>query len=323
MFTKFSIYKECHTMQIKIDEVAELGETILPAFQLDFEQAITSIYTDITRLNLLLKQLLKDKSIYVHTQQVGHYERLTVEETFRFYRDLYNGTQSTEQLITEFGFEKQRKTRVSELSTTQRQILSFIQPYLDEKKLLVLIEPFQNLQQNERKLLLHLLTQLKQVHKNILILSNNLEHLIIIGGEIFRLDADGLKTLDVKDEQTEAAPIETAQLKIEKIPTKKNDKIILFNPPEIDYIESVEGEVYIYVAGQGYLCAWTLNELEKRLLHFGFFRCHRSYIVNLQKVREIISWTRNSYSLVLQGAAKSEVPLSRNKLAELKEIVGI
>lgn len=50
-------------MQIKIDEVAELGETILPAFQLDFEQAITSIYTDITRLNLLLKQLLKDKSI--------------------------------------------------------------------------------------------------------------------------------------------------------------------------------------------------------------------------------------------------------------------
>lgn len=310
-------------MQIKIDEVAELGETILPAFQLDFEQAITSIYTDITRLNLLLKQLLKDKSIYVHTQQVGHYERLTVEETFRFYRDLYNGTQSTEQLITEFGFEKQRKTRVSELSTTQRQILSFIQPYLDEKKLLVLIEPFQNLQQNERKLLLHLLTQLKQVHKNILILSNNLEHLIIIGGEIFRLDADGLKTLDVKDEQTEAAPIETVQLKIEKIPTKKNDKIILFNPPEIDYIESVEGEVYIYVAGQGYLCAWTLNELEKRLLHFGFFRCHRSYIVNLQKVREIISWTRNSYSLVLQGAAKSEVPLSRNKLAELKEIVGI
>ena len=310
-------------MQIKIDEVTELGEIILPAFELNFEQAITNIYTEVTTLNLLLKQLSKNKALYVHTQQFGHYERLTVEETLRFYRDLYNGTQSIEYLLEKFGFEKQRKTRVSELSTTQRQILSFIQPYLDEKKLLVLVEPFQNLQQNERKLLLHLLTQLKQVHKNILILSNNLEHLIMIGGEIFRLDVDGLKTLDVKEEQTDVAPIETAQLKIEKIPTKKNDKIILFNPPEIDYIESVEGEVYIYVAGQGYLCAWTLNELEKRLQHFGFFRCHRSYIVNLQKVREIISWTRNSYSLVLQGTAKSEVPLSRNKLAELKEIVGI
>lgn len=310
-------------MQVKIDEVIELGEVLLPPVQLTIEQAITSIYTDVTRLNLLKKQLLNNKSIYVHTQQIGHYERLTVEETFRFYNDLYNGKQSTAQLITEFGFEQQRKTRVSELSMTQRQVLSFIQPYLDEKKLLVLIEPFQNLQQNERKILMHILTQLKQVHRNILILSNNLEHLISVGDEIFRLDADGLHSLDIKEEQTDIAPIETTQLKIEKIPTKKNDKIILFNPPEIDYIESVEGEVYIYVAGEGYLCAWTLNELEKRLLHFGFFRCHRSYIVNLQKVREIISWTRNSYSLVLQGTAKSEVPLSRNKLSELKEIVGI
>lgn len=310
-------------MQVKIDEVIELGEVLLPPVQLTIEQAITSIYTDVTRLNLLKKQLLNNKSIYVHTQQIGHYERLTVEEIFRFYNDLYNGKQSTAQLITEFGFEQQRKTRVSELSMTQRQVLSFIQPYLDEKKLLVLIEPFQNLQQNERKILMHILTQLKQVHRNILILSNNLEHLISVGDEIFRLDADGLHSLDIKDEQTDIATIETTQLKIEKIPTKKNDKIILFNPPEIDYIESVEGEVYIYVAGEGYLCAWTLNELEKRLLHFGFFRCHRSYIVNLQKVREIISWTRNSYSLVLQGTAKSEVPLSRNKLTELKEIVGI
>lgn len=310
-------------MQVKIDEVIELGEVLLPPVQLTIEQAITSIYTDVTRLNLLKKQLLNNKSIYVHTQQIGHYERLTVEEIFRFYNDLYNGKQSTAQLITEFGFEQQRKTRVSELSITQRQVLSFIQPYLDEKKLLVLIEPFQNLQQNERKILMHILTQLKQVHRNILILSNNLEHLISVGDEIFRLDADGLHSLDIKDEQTDIAPIETTQLKIEKIPTKKNDKIILFNPPEIDYIESVEGEVYIYVAGEGYLCAWTLNELEKRLIHLGFFRCHRSYIVNLQKVREIISWTRNSYSLVLQGTAKSEVPLSRNKLTELKEIVGI
>lgn len=310
-------------MQVKIDEVIELGEVLLPHFLLDFEQAITTIYTDVARLNFLKKQLLNNKSIYVHTQQLGYYERLTVEETFRFYNDLYNGKQSTAQLITEFGFEQQRKTRVSELSMTQRQVLSFIQPYLDEKKLLVLIEPFQNLQQNERKILMHILTQLKQVHRNILILSNNLEHLISVGDEIFRLDEDGLHPLDVKEEQADTAPIETTQLKIEKIPTKKNDKIILFNPPEIDYIESVEGEVYIYVAGEGYLCAWTLNELEKRLIHFGFFRCHRSYIVNLQKVREIISWTRNSYSLVLQGAAKSEVPLSRNKLSELKEIVGI
>ncbi|MER2029573.1 MAG: LytTR family transcriptional regulator DNA-binding domain-containing protein [Solibacillus sp.] len=50
---------------------------------------------------------------------------------------------------------------------------------------------------------------------------------------------------------------------------------------------------------------------------------YRSYIFNLQKVREIITWTSNIYSLSLQGTNKSEVTLSRTKLTEVKEIVGI
>lgn len=51
---------------------------------------------------------------------------------------------------------------------------------------------------------------------------------------------------------------------------RKNDKIILFNPPEIDYIESVEGDVSIYVAGEAYPCTLSLNELEQKLTPFGF-----------------------------------------------------
>ena len=66
-----------------------------------------------------------------------------------------------------------------------------------------------------------------------------------------------------------------------------------------------------------------MNELEERLLPYGFFRCHRSYIVNLQKVREVITWTRNSYSLVLDDRAKSNIPLSKGKMAELKEMIGL
>lgn len=310
-------------MLLQIEEVNEVGEMILPAIQLNFEQSILAIYTDITKLNVLKNQLEKNKTIYVHTQQAGHYEKLTVLETFHFYKELYNGRQSAEQLMKQFGLDSLRKARVGKLSMSEREVLSVIRPYLDEKELVVFVEPFQNLRQEERKVLLHLIAQMQQLNKKILLLSNNLEDLIIVGSEIFRLDLDGLHSLDVKDESQDIGQVETVQIKIEKIPTKKNDKIILFNPPEIDYIESVDGEVLVYVAGEGYPCTWTLNDLEKRLLHFGFFRCHRSYIVNLQKVREIISWTRNSYSLSLQGACKSEVPLSRTKLAELKEIVGI
>ena len=77
------------------------------------------------------------------------------------------------------------------------------------------------------------------------------------------------------------------------------------------------------VAGTSYSCALTLQELEKRLRAYGFYRCHRSYIVNLQKVREIITWTKNSYSLKLNVGEGTVVPLSRSKLSELKELIGI
>ena len=34
---------------------------------------------------------------------------------------------------------------------------------------------------------------------------------------------------------------------------------------------------------------------------YGFFRCHRSYLVNMQKVQEVVRWTRNSYALRLEN----------------------
>ncbi|MEK5079110.1 LytTR family transcriptional regulator DNA-binding domain-containing protein [Solibacillus sp. FSL W7-1436] len=311
-------------MKIMFEPVTEYGDILLPAFEVQVQSPSVNIYTDVTKINYIIKQLSSTSGIYVHLQESGHYERLTVEETFRFYLKLHNREDSVEALIREFGLEQLKKVRADKLTLSERRLLGFLKVYIQQNDVIVLNEPFQNLQQGERKVILHLISKLQQLGKETLILSNNLEHLIQLEGEIFRLDLEGLHTLDVKEEQTEqSTATEPVQLKIEKIPTKKNEKIILFNPPEIDYIESVEGEVFVYVAGEGYPCTLTLSELEKRLHHFGFFRCHRSYIVNLQKVREIITWTRNSYSLALQGTNKSEVPLSRTKLTELKEIVGI
>lgn len=124
-------------------------------------------------------------------------------------------------------------------------------------------------------------------------------------------------------EEDEMPEIFVQPVRLEKIPTKMNDKMILFDPPEIDYIESSDGQSNIYVKGDAYPCVFKINELEERLQHFGFFRCHRSYIVNLQKVREVITYTRNSFSLVLDDQAKSSVPLSKSKMAELKEMLGL
>ncbi|CAM4298801.1 LytTR family transcriptional regulator DNA-binding domain-containing protein [Paenibacillus tarimensis] len=117
--------------------------------------------------------------------------------------------------------------------------------------------------------------------------------------------------------------IEIQPVRVEKIPAKVEDKIILFDPTEINFIESSDGISMLHVKGETFPCTFTLNELEQKLKAFGFFRCHRSYIVNLQKVREVITWTRNSFSLILDDNKKSSIPLSKGKLDELKTILGI
>lgn len=73
----------------------------------------------------------------------------------------------------------------------------------------------------------------------------------------------------------------------DKIPVKLEDKILVFDPQEIDYAESVRGKCRIVVRGSEFITSSTIQELEERLVRYGFFRCHRSYLVNMEKVKEL------------------------------------
>ncbi|MGG3988614.1 LytTR family transcriptional regulator DNA-binding domain-containing protein [Bacillus smithii] len=133
---------------------------------------------------------------------------------------------------------------------------------------------------------------------------------------------NGNKNKLSEERPSEIKELTNRQYLVERIPAKVNDKIILFDPTEIIYVESVEGVTHLHVKDEVFPCSFTLNELDKRLGPFGFFRCHRSYIVNLQKVREVITWTRNSYSLILDDGKQSAIPLSKGKMSELRSIIG-
>ncbi|MBG9791687.1 LytTR family transcriptional regulator [Paenibacillus dendritiformis] len=113
------------------------------------------------------------------------------------------------------------------------------------------------------------------------------------------------------------------QIVFDKVPARVDDKIVLIDPLEMIYIESQDGVAHLHVQSGEYPCSMTLQELEQKLKPFGFFRCHRSYLVNLQRIREVIIWSRNSYSLVLDDEKKSTVPLSKSKYEEMKAIMGI
>ncbi|MBD8026550.1 LytTR family transcriptional regulator DNA-binding domain-containing protein [Ureibacillus sp. Re31] len=312
-------------LAITIDAFFIEGNLISPKIEMQLEEeSIVGIYSDVAKINFLTKQLASNPEIHMEHRESGLYQRLTINEYINFVKGIYNATVENNHLLQLLDFVDRRNVRLEKLTYSEKQRLRLIPCYINEKPIQVIEEPFQNLDEHSKETVLNYLLSLKEKQKTVILLSNNMENVLLASDFVFRLDSEGLHKLDVKEE--EPLMIEKSELtpiRFEKIPTKKNEKIILFNPPEIDYIESVEGEVLVYVGGERYPCSMTLNELEQKLTPFGFFRCHRSYIVNLQKVREIITWTRNSYSLSLHTSEENIVPLSKNKLVELKRIIGI
>lgn len=311
---------------MKVIEKFEKGKRLFPSFELQpATNEILAIQTNAQRKEHLLQQLQQDNSIYTYRAHDGEYERLTVKELLRFLAMLTSDSSSIDALVERFRLQTEARVKIRNLSVAKQHYVRLLRVFFAQQQKIVLEEPFFYLDDEDRFIMKQQL-QLLAATKEVLIITSNFEDALMASTHIYRLEEDGMKQLDIASDEEPAIEEmndEPAPIKFEKISTRKNEKVILFDPPEIDYIESVEGSIIVHVGGENYTCAMTLTELEKRLQYYGFFRCHRSYIVNLQKVREIITWSKNSYSLRLHVQDDSVVPLSRTKLQQLKELLNI
>ena len=64
-----------------------------------------------------------------------------------------------------------------------------------------------------------------------------------------------------------------------------------------------------------------LGELEKKLADFGFFRIHKSYLINLPFISELFAGSGNGLSVHMKGYERRELPVGREKLKTLKTAV--
>jgi len=186
---------------------------------------------------------------------------------------------------------------------------------------------------------MEMLGWLSAAGKYTVVLVSNMEHAVLLEGKIHQFKDNGLQEVEMEesnedgvlaDDTDAAASIETSATSngpavsgLYKIPAKTGDKVILFDPTEIDYIESQDGKAQLVLNDEHFVIDASLSQIEKKLEMYGFYRCHRSYIVNLQKVREIITWSKNTYSLRLQNRAESTIPLSRTKVQEIQDIFNL
>jgi len=328
---------------------------VFPEFNLhSASNQVTAIYSSLNVRNTLLQMFTKEipilnGEIYIDDVEIskvnlsdigfsflneGLYERLTVFEQLNFYRRLYNADIATSTILRKVHLEEKRNVRMKNLTYSERRRIQFARLIIQNPKQFIFEEPDQNIDIETQRVLIIMLEELRAKGKNVLLLTGNMESAITLADKVFKLDESGLHDIQIASElevdnptiseaSAEVDKTEIQPVRFEKIPTKVNEKIVLFDPPEIDYIESNDGQSSLHINGEAFPTMFTMNELEERLQHFGFFRCHRSYIVNLQKVREVITWTRNSYSLILDDEKKSNIPLSKTKMTELKVMLGL
>jgi two-component system LytT family response regulator/two-component system response regulator LytT len=106
----------------------------------------------------------------------------------------------------------------------------------------------------------------------------------------------------------------------EQLAVKVGDRFLLIQADDIVHI-SVEDDVITVVTTSlsGTSNYRTLDELQARLDPSVFWRVHRSHLVNINRIKEIVPWFSRNYILKMKDAKGSEIPVSRTQTKRLRE----
>jgi ABC-2 type transport system ATP-binding protein len=226
-----------------------------------------------------------------------------------------------EQVLALIGLADQANVYPEKLPPGLKRRLAFGRAILHSPSVLLLYDPFIRCDQSSIDLLSKLIRQQVEIRDEgkdgsvVLILAEGSSHLASICDHIYSLDQGRLAIQEPADKNEPAAlPF--------KIPVRQEDKVILLNPTDVLFAEAVGGRASLRTCDSSFATHFTLNELEERLSRSGFFRAHRSYLVNLQHVKEVIPYTRNSFSLRLDDPAHTVIPLSKTAAGELRDLLG-
>ncbi len=110
------------------------------------------------------------------------------------------------------------------------------------------------------------------------------------------------------------------QVRREQVAVKVGERFLLVQADDIIYASLADESINI-VTGQvaGTSNHRTLDDLQARLDPDVFWRVHRSHLVNINKIKEIVPWFSRNYILRMKDAKSTEIPVSRSQTKRLRE----
>jgi ABC-2 type transport system ATP-binding protein len=244
------------------------------------------------------------------------YTRMTAEDNLNFYGRLHRTPKDrVGDVMRQVGLADHTRVRTEELPTGLARRLAFGRAILHNPPVLILAEPFAKCDEGSVTLLSGLMRQVASDGTAILILGEDDENLDAVCDTIYRLEKGQI----VDSYRPSEARYSDMPF---MIPAKQEGKVDLVDPADIYYVMAQDDRTYLQTIEGQLPTQFTLAELEKRLVRSGFFRAHRGYLVNLQHVKEVIPFTRDSYTLRLKDQDGTQIPLSKSAARELRELLG-
>ena len=109
-----------------------------------------------------------------------------------------------------------------------------------------------------------------------------------------------------------------------KLLVKANNRNLIVDAQDMIYATIDDGLITVVTSQfEGQSNYRTIEELQSNLDPDLFWRVHRSFLVNINKIREVIPWFKSSFQLKMDDRKQTEIPVSRIQTRRLRSLLKI
>lgn len=250
---------------------------------------------------------IKAHQIMFKNAEDGLYEKLTVKAYLKIFEGISDKKIKITDVISNFFLVDAINSRIETLTIDQKELVHLLRVYIIQPDIVFIESPLRNLSVSGTANYLKAISFMRQ-QLTIVFVSPSMEELRLVSTNIYQYVNENLERISLNSTKI-------------KLVSRHNDETTFFTPDEIDFVESINSVSNLFVRGKYYPISLTMDELMDKLSDEGFYRCHRSYLVKLDGISQIVSYAKNSYTLILKNNEQSKIPLSRTKLESIKKLI--
>jgi two-component system, LytTR family, response regulator len=109
-----------------------------------------------------------------------------------------------------------------------------------------------------------------------------------------------------------------------KVLLRSAGRMLLVDQKDLCFASIEDGIISVVATNlEGQSNCRTLEELLEGLDPDTFWRAHRSFVVNINRIKEVVPWFKSSYQLRMDDRKQTEIPVSRAQTKRLRELFGL